>query len=43
LALAKSGVVSFKIHGSYKLEEVAKAHADLESGQTFGKLILQIE
>jgi NADPH:quinone reductase len=38
--LITSGQLDVKIHERYPLSEAARAHADLESGTTSGKLLL---
>ncbi|KAL2135707.1 hypothetical protein VTI74DRAFT_7224 [Chaetomium olivicolor] len=40
--LITSGKVSIKVHGEYPLEEVARAHSDLEGRKTTGKLLLKV-
>jgi NADPH:quinone reductase len=41
--LVTSGKVKVKIHEVYPLGDVARAHADLESRKTTGKLILRCD
>ncbi len=41
LELAHHGKLDVAIHDRYPLEEAARAHADLESGTTSGKLLLR--
>lgn len=38
--LVGSGALEVSIHDEYPLEEVARAHRDIESGRTMGKLLL---
>ncbi len=39
--LITSGKIEVKIHGYYPLQEVARAHTDLEGRKTAGKLLLR--
>jgi len=39
--LLGTGQLQLKVHGSYPLSDAAKAHEDLESGTTAGKLVLR--
>ena len=40
--LIAAGKVNVKVHEVYPLEEVARAHTDLESRKTTGKLLLKV-
>lgn len=40
LGLIRSGGLKVRIHASYKLEDAAQAHRDLEARKTTGKLLL---
>ena len=40
--LVKSGKVGVKVHGIYSLQDVAKAHVDIEGRKTTGKLLLRV-
>ena len=37
----KEGKLKIKIHGTYSLADVGKAHQDMESRKTEGKLLLK--
>jgi NADPH2:quinone reductase len=37
-----AGKLDVKVHDVYQLKDVARAHADLESRMTTGKLILKV-
>jgi len=41
-SLATAGHLDVRIHGRYPLADVARAHTDLESGTTSGKLLLEV-
>jgi NADPH2:quinone reductase len=41
--MISSGKVKIKVHEVYPLSEVARAHTDLESRKTTGKLLLRCE
>lgn len=41
--LVSSGKVNLAIHDVYPLQEVGRAHSDLESRKTTGKLLISIE
>ena len=38
--LVKSGKVKVAIHDTYPLKDVARAHQDIESRKTVGKLVI---
>lgn len=40
--LISSGKVQVKVHQEYPLQDVAKAHSDLEARKTTGKLVLKL-
>ena len=40
--LVESGELKIRIHGTYKLQEAAQAHRDLEARKTTGKLLLKL-
>jgi NADPH2:quinone reductase len=40
--LLAAGKVKVKVHGTYPLEDVARAHSDLEGRKTAGKLVLKV-
>lgn len=41
--LIKSKKLELTIHGVYPLKDVAKAHEDIESRKTIGKLLIKID
>jgi NADPH2:quinone reductase len=40
--LLVTGKVKVKIHDEYPLQDVARAHSDLEGRKTTGKLLLKV-